>query len=354
MSKITWARASLVAFLAFIYCIYDPRDFEADHSKFNPERRACVLIGGATGKVGSALVYALAGMSSISVKPYCILALTRTPNSTAAARLKALAGVEIVQGDYRDSLEHAFIRSRAAFLACSNYEGQKEAEINFIEQASKWNLPYMVKVSTATSFINNLEIEAGTWHREIEEALQKSTVPHTILRPNWFIQNLERDDFLPHLYRSGVWSHPTNHDEAQMVDTRDVADVAAALLSLEMEVTETVESHLGNIYDISGPEGWTMRRVAEYVNMICNKGERQYRSEEIKLEEFAKLLPKGEKDRGAWKSKSILASWRDVWMQGGFNVPSSPHVKDLLPDPRGVKDFVTEYMESHFPEDCRA
>jgi uncharacterized protein YbjT (DUF2867 family) len=60
-----------------------------------------VLITGATGRQGGAVINALLNVSA----PFLILALTRNPGSAAAQALKARS-VELVVGDFSRSRRH--------------------------------------------------------------------------------------------------------------------------------------------------------------------------------------------------------------------------------------------------------
>ena len=77
-----------------------------------------ILVSGATGKQGGAVLTALLGARSSSSTPSTILALTRNPSSPKAQELAKKDGVEVVKGDLTDSasLEKALAGVDTAFL----------------------------------------------------------------------------------------------------------------------------------------------------------------------------------------------------------------------------------------------
>ena len=87
----------------------------------------------------------------------------------------------------------------------------------------------------------------------VEEAVRKSGVPFTILRPNNFYQNdyWFKDVILQH----GVYPQPLGSAGLHRVDVRDIAEAAAVAL--------TTSGHEGQTYDIVGPEAHTGASTAE-------------------------------------------------------------------------------------------
>src|ERR687897_3680280 len=82
-----------------------------------------ILVTGATGKQGGALIKELAG------KGFRLRAMTRHPDGEAAQRLRA-AGVEVVAGDLDDaaSLERALAGAWGVFAVQNTWEAGVEGE----------------------------------------------------------------------------------------------------------------------------------------------------------------------------------------------------------------------------------
>jgi uncharacterized protein YbjT (DUF2867 family) len=94
-------------------------------------RQLTILIGGATGFVGSQLVAHL----SAHYPHVQLRALTRTPESDTARHFATLPGVTMVRGNYGDvrSLEAAAEGTDRAYVACNNVAEQRRFECNFID-----------------------------------------------------------------------------------------------------------------------------------------------------------------------------------------------------------------------------
>src|SRR5512139_2769516 len=82
-----------------------------------------ILVTGATGKQGGALIHELAG------KDFRLRALTRRPDGEAAQKLRA-AGVEVVAGDLNDeaSLKRALSGAWGVFAVQNTWEAGVEGE----------------------------------------------------------------------------------------------------------------------------------------------------------------------------------------------------------------------------------
>ena len=88
-------------------------------------------------------------------------------------------------------------------------------------------------------------VEAARWHREIEAVLAASGLEHASLRPHAFMQNwLRQADVIQHTNTilGSAGTAPRNY-----VDARDVAAIAARLLSSEVPLS-------GATFAVSGPE----------------------------------------------------------------------------------------------------
>ena len=158
------------------------------------DARPTVVVAGATGKAGSAVVRSLVESGGVD-----IVALVRS-----AAKARTLygedSGVAIAEADYADTdALDAVLREHPAcriFIACANGPNQARLEVNLCEAAKRHGASYAVKLSTATPV---LEMKAGGpygAHLESEAALAASGMPFTVLRPNLFMHMLAGEGFL--------------------------------------------------------------------------------------------------------------------------------------------------------------
>jgi len=90
-------------------------------------------------------------------------------------------------------------------------------------------------------------------HAQTDAYLASSGVPYVILRPNLFLQNVPESN-IPAIGPDGNLYLDAGDARISMVDTRDVAAVAAVVL--------TEPGHAGQSYDVTGPEALSYTDVA--------------------------------------------------------------------------------------------
>lgn len=203
-----------------------------------------ILVTGATGTLGGAVTRELLSAGQQ------VRALVRDPDKAFALED---SGAELVQGDLAkpETLDPALQGIDRAFLLT---QPSVELETNFVEAARRSGLGHLVKQS-AVGADPDSPYDMPSAHGQMEKAIEASGIPYTFLRPTHFMQNLLA--FGETVARSHVLPLPIKDPEVaiNMVDARDVAAVAAAVL--------TGNRHEGNVYTITGPEVLTFQDVAE-------------------------------------------------------------------------------------------
>ena len=188
-----------------------------------------VLVLGATGSVGSAVVQTLLkGGASVA-------ALTRS-----AEKAKALpAGVEARIGDLNDpyNVGAAFKGVEAVFLlnAVSSTETQEGlfalewAKLQGVKKLVHLSVQHVDRVPHLPHFASKIVIES---------AIKQSGLAYTILQPNNFYQNdyWYKDAMLQY----GVYPQPLGSAGWDRVDIRDIADAAAKALEGDAANGKTV------------------------------------------------------------------------------------------------------------------
>ncbi|MEH0447229.1 NAD(P)H-binding protein [Streptomyces sp. B21-101] len=192
-----------------------------------------ILVTGATGTIGGALVRHLAARGEK------VRALTRDP---AGARMPA--GVEVARGDYLDpaSLEAAMSGATAAFLVgLPGPSAQHDGPL--VAAARAAGVGRLVKLSAIGTGDPGVG-PTGEWHVEGERAVRESGAEWVVLRPSSFASNTLS---WAEAVRAGEPAPNMSGDGAQgVVDPRDVAEAAAvALLD---------ERRAGRTYTLTGPE----------------------------------------------------------------------------------------------------
>jgi uncharacterized protein YbjT (DUF2867 family) len=230
-----------------VYALPDPQP--ADRKDFRMHD-GTILVTGATGTVGSRVVAALSGRHRVR-------ALVRDPNKQGQYG----PDVEIVVADLGrpETLPAAFDGVTAAFIATAG-ETLAALEGNAFDAAKAAGVRRLVKLSGRHL---NADFMIATplshWHTESEQRLQSSGLSWTILRPGFFASN-----FLMWLDRDrSVITLPTGDGKDCPIDPRDIADVAAVVL--------TTPGHDGAIYEITGPGWLSVGEVAAAITAVVEK-----------------------------------------------------------------------------------
>jgi uncharacterized protein YbjT (DUF2867 family) len=202
-----------------------------------------ILVTGGTGGVGSQVVRELTSRGAT------VQVLTRDP-----AKLKALpAGVTGVQGNLAEpaTVRRIFDGVDAVFLInvvspTESHEGL--LPVCAMRHSKVKRLVYLsVHQADAAAWLPHFGAKVG-----IEEAVRRSGIPFTIVRPNNFYQN---DYWLKEpLLKAGVYAQPIGSVGLSRVDVRDIAEAAAIAL--------TTSGHEGECYDLVGPEEHTGESTA--------------------------------------------------------------------------------------------
>jgi len=177
-----------------------------------------ILVTGATGSIGSAVIERLAAEGAP------VRALTRAPG-----KYKAPAGVQPVAGDMTDipSMRAALQGVDTLFLlnaVVPDELTQALATLGLAREAGIQRIVYL-SVLNGDRFT---DVPHFTVKYAVERAIEQFDLPATVLRPSYFMQNDAniKDVIAQH----GVYPMALGKVGVSMVDTRDIADVAAASL----------------------------------------------------------------------------------------------------------------------------
>jgi uncharacterized protein YbjT (DUF2867 family) len=143
--------------------------------------------------------------------------------------------------------------------------GAAETVGSFAELAVESGIPRLVLLS------GRGEEEA----ERVDQAVLDSGAELTILRSTWFAQNFSENYWLDEI-RSGELSLPAGDMPEPFVDADDIADVAVAAL--------TDDSHIGQIYELTGPRLLTF---ADAVEEIGRAAGREIRYAPVSVEDYA-------------------------------------------------------------------
>ncbi|MFI5888726.1 NAD(P)H-binding protein [Actinoplanes sp. NPDC051513] len=193
-----------------------------------------ILVTGATGTIGSALV------GQLLARGEEVTALTRDP-----ARIEPRPGLTVTT---------EIRKASAVFLLAPAGPAIPGIDRALLGRAIEAGAERVVKLSA----IATPEAGLNIWHRPGEEAVQASGLSWTILRPTTFASNTLawRDDIrarrtIPNIFGEG---------RQGIVDPADVAAVAVEAL--------TTTAHDGRIYTLTGPELLSVPEQAAHLSAV--------------------------------------------------------------------------------------
>jgi uncharacterized protein YbjT (DUF2867 family) len=276
-----------------------------------------IFMTGVTGKIGGETA------KQLVEKGASLRALVR--DEAKAADLKA-AGVELIVGDIgdADTVRRGMEGADKAFLLLPNGEQQLAWEKQFTDLAVEAGVKHLVKMSSMEAVADaQTPIPQGHW--AAEEYIRASGLDWTMIKPNFFMQNLlasaasikaKRKMFLP-----------MGDGTTAMADARDIGAVCAEVL--------TGEGHAGQSYEVTGPEVLSFSDVAERFSEVL--GEKvDYVA--IPMEAFREkmtgiLVP--------WHLNAVCELFREIAEVGVDQTTST--FKDLIGrDPIPLKQFIEE------------
>jgi uncharacterized protein YbjT (DUF2867 family) len=223
------------------------------HECSTTEATTTILGLGTTGTVGSTVLQELRA-ANYSVRAGC--------HSQRRAEGADVEGDKTVMVDLADAatLPPALEGVDSVFLISATGPDQTRQELNVVAVAQTAGVKRIVKLSVWRADEQLTPIARS--HRPVEEALEASGMAWTFLRPNFYMQNFQRQ-MASDIKNEGVIAQPVSNAAISFVDTRDVARVAAAVL--------TSEGHVGQTYDITGPQALSYEDVATVFSTVLRK-----------------------------------------------------------------------------------
>jgi uncharacterized protein YbjT (DUF2867 family) len=138
--------------------------------------------------------------------------------------------------------------------------GLPAQELNVVDSAARAGVGHVVKVTNKAS--TDSPIARRRWQAEIEAGLAASSIPHTLLRSNAFMQNVL--GLAPAIARTNMFGSSAGKGRSGQVDARDVAAVAA-------EVAAAPGRHVYKTYWLTGPELITNYDVAAVLTNLLGR-----------------------------------------------------------------------------------
>ena len=278
-----------------------------------------IFLTGVTGKIGGETAKHLIAEGA------SLRALVR--DDAKAADLKA-AGVELVVGDIADAdaVNKGLDGAEKAFLLLPNGEHQEANEKRFTDLAVAAGIKHLVKMSSMEA-VADAETPIPRAHWASEEHIRASGLSWTMVKPNFFMQNLltsagaikeQRKFFLP-----------MGDGKTGMADGRDIGAVCAEVL--------TGDGHVGQSYDITGPEILTFYDVADRFSEVLGE---KVEYDPMPLDQFRERMT-GILE--PWHLNAVCELFREI-AEIGLDHTTDAFKELIGRDPISVKQFIQDHV----------
>jgi uncharacterized protein YbjT (DUF2867 family) len=221
-----------------------------------------ILITGAGGKTGRALIKSLSRVESV-----CAL----VHRAEHIPVLKSLGAEKIILGDLRDddAIRFGLQGARAVYHICPNMSPDETVigslVIREARQAGVQHFVYHSVLHPQTQKMNH------HWQKlQVEEMVFESGLPFTILQPAPYMQNLLAD--WKSIIEEGVLRVPYSvHAKFSFIDLEDLAEAAKIVL--------TEPGHMNASYELAGTSSASHVEIAQIVERASNRGVRAEKEE---------------------------------------------------------------------------
>lgn len=213
---------------------------------------ATILVTGATGNTGSALLARLAeGGASVR-------AMVRKESD--ATKLPAGVSTVVADFDNADSVAAALEGTSRAYLVTPSSDRAQAQQERFVDLAVRAGVQHLVVLSQLAADEHS-PVRFLRYHGAIEEHVKNLGIDYTFLRPNLYFQGLLA--FAGTIAADNRFYAPIGEARVSAVDVRDIAAVAAAAL------TET--GHERRTYTLTGPAAVTHAEIAEALSVATGR-----------------------------------------------------------------------------------
>jgi uncharacterized protein YbjT (DUF2867 family) len=282
-----------------------------------------ILVIGGRSKIGSALIGRLSS-SGQEVKALVRESENRQPMPDQ---------VEAVSGDLADadSIRRAMDGVDRVFLLCGPAAQEVDLNRNAFEAANDAGIEFLVRSSILGADPDSDSTFARD-HGVCDAGLAASGVRYAIVRPNLFTQNIA-ENTMPSIGADGTFYANAGEARISMVDTRDVAAVAAGLLMGPVPEND-------RIYNVTGREALSYADVADKLSRHLGRDIKYVDVPDASVREALLGLGLGE-----WMSRALVELYVDYKRSGqqGYAAEVSDTIESITGrPPRTLDELLAE------------
>lgn len=281
-----------------------------------------ILVSGATGGIGAEVC------KHLKAKGAPFRAMSRKQEQVDRFKRD---GVDAVLGDFDrpETLAAAMRDCKAMFLITSPNPKQLAQETAAIDAAKRAGVERIVKISASDSNVR-CPVPWAKNHALIDHHLRASGMAWTILKPTAFMQNFL---WFKKPISKGFLPQVTGRGSVSWVDTRDIARVAATVLTEE-------NRHEGATYFLTGPETFDMSEAAASLTSVIGHQVRYLNLPTLVFRLMLRLT-----GNSAWMSKGLVVQFANV-VAGHHDIDPTFEIERLTGQrPHSFTDFLRDHRE---------
>ena len=277
-----------------------------------------ILVTGATGKTGSATAKSLSDMG----EKFRVL----IRNEAKKQELESL-GAEVVIGSIEnvEAVEQSMDGIDTVLILLPNSEGQLKLEKQLVDSAKQSGAKKIVKMSSIEA-TPDAKSPIPKLHLESEEYIKQSGLSWTMVKPNFYMQNLLASAGT--IKDQGKIFLPMGEGKTGMIDTTDVGKVLAKVLS--------EDGHESMNHEITGPEILSFYEVAEIFSQVLGT-EVDY--VDVPLAAYKETL--GQFLTNQWHLDAVIDLFKGI-AEGGIEEKTDTFNALMGNAPKSLAQFVTE------------
>lgn len=293
------------------------------------------LIIGATGNIGQRVVQALLDIDSE------VTAFVRESERDSSTAVGVLARPEVrrAYGDLSrpDSVRRAAEGCRAIFVLTPHSPDQVTLQKVAVDAAADVGARVVKLSSWGPAVYEGTPVPGAHRHWLTQQYVVERGVPHTFLCPNHFMQVL-LTLYSGVVRRSANLPSPPGKGGISMVDARDVAEVAALVL--------TQDGHDGQTYTLSGPT--TPSYVDIATSLTALTGREVTAQVDMSKDEFLAFM--ASEGRADWDAEHAWAIYQ-LYRQGIGELVTDDVERITGHPPRTIEAFLAETRHEFMPQD---
>lgn len=277
-----------------------------------------ILVTGATGKTGSATAKSLSDMG----EKFRVL----IRNEAKKQELESL-GAEVIIGSIEnvEAVEQSMDGIDTVLILLPNSEGQLKLEKQLVDSAKQSGAKKIVKMSSIEA-TPDAKSPIPKLHLESEEYIKQSGLSWTMVKPNFYMQNLLASAGT--IKDQGKIFLPMGEGKTGMIDTTDVGKVLAKVLS--------EDGHESMNHEITGPEILSFYEVAEIFSQVLGT-EVDY--VDVPLAAYKETL--GQFLTNQWHLDAVIDLFKGI-AEGGIEEKTDTFNALMGNAPKSLAQFVTE------------